>query len=74
MRELKEIGIWIVGADEGASADLYTAKPGPSPGCSVLKGRGCAAYARALRRARANTNDWDGREPECIRGKRRMFK
>jgi len=26
MRELKEIGIWIVGADEGASADLYTTK------------------------------------------------
>ena len=26
MRELKEIGIWIVGADEGASAGLYTTK------------------------------------------------
>jgi len=26
MRELKEIGIWMVGADEGASAGLYTTK------------------------------------------------
>ncbi len=76
LRELKDAGIWIIGADEKGTTELYDCQTARRARVGVRRrGRGHApAHARALRRTRAHSAVRHGGKPQYFGGDRRLYR